>query len=179
MRRLVVTGSECTGKTTLARLLSDATGAPLLEEAARRYAERKLADGLALTAGDVEPIARMAVTEEDRLLDELSPPFIVHDTDLISTVVYARHYYGSCPEWIEVEARRRRGDLYLFCAPDIPWVSDGIRDEPRARERIHALFAATLGEFEAPVAPVSMAKPESVSRAIELAIEEQALARCK
>jgi nicotinamide riboside kinase len=176
MRRLVVTGSECSGKTTLSRLLAEATGAPLLEEASRAYAERTLAEGHALTAGDVEPIARLAIATEDRLRTDRDPPFVVHDTDLVSTVVYARHYYGSCPAWIETEAIERRGDLYLFCAPDIPWVSDGIRDEPRERARMHALFAAALGEFDAVVVEISVVKPETVSRAIDLALELQAAA---
>ena len=176
MRRLVVTGSECSGKTTLARLLAEATGAPLLEEASRAHAERKLAEGQALTADDVEPIARLAIASEDRLRADSDPAFAVHDTDLISTVVYARHYYGSCPAWIETEARARRGDLYLFCAPDIPWVSDGIRDEPLERARMHALFEAALGEFDAVVIELSVVKPETISRAIDLALELQAAA---
>ena len=176
MRRLVVTGSECSGKTTLSRLLAEATGAPLLVEASRVYAERKLAEGQALTADDVEPIARLGIATEDRLRTDCDPPFVVHDTDLISTVVYARHYYGSCPAWIEAEAVKRRGDLYLFCAPDIPWVSDGVRDEPRERPRMHSLFAAALGEFDATVVEMSVVKPETVSRAINLALALQAAA---
>ena len=176
MRRLVVTGSECSGKTTLSRLLAEATGALVLVEASRVYAERKLAEGHALTSDDVGPIARLAIATEDRLIADHDPRFVVHDTDLISTVVYARHYYGSCPAWIETEAMTRRGDLYLFCAPDIPWVSDGIRDEPRERPRMHALFAAALGEFDVAVVDVSVVKQETVSRAINLALELQAAA---
>jgi nicotinamide riboside kinase len=176
MRRLVVTGSECTGKTTLARQLVYMTGSFMLDEASRTYAEQKLAEGRKLTADDVEPIARLAMAEEEQFIADRAPEFLIHDTDLISTVVYARHYYGSCPDWIEREALRRRGDLYLLCAPDIPWVSDGIRDQPRSRERMHALFVATLGEFEARVVDISMAKPETVSLAIELAFQLESAA---
>jgi NadR type nicotinamide-nucleotide adenylyltransferase len=176
MRRLVVTGSESSGKTTLARLVADATGAPMLSEAARDYAEKRRARGESLTASDVEPIARRAIADEDRLVADRAPTMIVRDTDLISTVAYARHYYGACPEWIGDEAARRRADLYLLCAPDLPWVADGVRDEPHARDRMHALFVATLAEFDAVVADVSMATPASVTRAIDMALELQA--RC-
>lgn len=176
MQRLVVTGSECTGKTTLARMLGDSTGASVLDEAARVYAERTRADGRTLTADDVEPIARMAIAGEDQLIADRAPSFVIHDTDLISTVVYARHYYGSCPAWIEEAAMRRCGELYLLCAPDIPWVSDGIRDQPRSRDRMHALFAATLEEFDVRVVDISVVKPENVSLAINMALELQAAA---
>ena len=77
------------------------------------------------------------------------------DQDLLSTVVYARHYYGSCPPWIERLAAERRGDLYLLCAPDLPWESDGVRDRPAAREEIHALFAAALAAAGARVVDVT------------------------
>ena len=176
MRRLVVTGSECSGKTSLAHMLGLATGACILDEAAREYAEQQRAAGRTLTADDVEPIARLALSEEDRVIAGRAPEFIIYDTDLISTVVYARHYYGSCPAWIEEEALRRRGDLYLLCGPDIPWVADGIRDRPQSRDRMHSLFVATLGEFDARVVDVSVVKPETVSLAIDLALELQAAA---
>jgi nicotinamide riboside kinase len=153
-----------------------ATGAFMLDEASRGYAERKLAEGHTLTADDVEPIARLAMAEEDQLIADRAPEFVIHDTDLISTVVYARHYYGACPDWIETEAIRRRGDLYLLCAPDIPWVADGIRDQPRSRERMHALFVATLGEFDARVVDISVVKPETVSYAINRAFELESAA---
>ena len=67
---------------------------------------------------------------------------VVRDTDLVSTTVYARHYYGSCPAWIEAAARRRAGDLYLLLCPDVPWVPDGLqRDRPGDAERA-AMHAA-------------------------------------
>jgi nicotinamide riboside kinase len=62
-------------------------------------------------------------------------------------MVYARHYYGSCPAWIETAARRRAGDLYVLLCPDVPWVPDGLqRDRPddAARADMHARFCAAL-----------------------------------
>jgi nicotinamide riboside kinase len=68
----------------------------------------------------------------------------VLDTDLVSTTVYARHYYGSCPAWIDQAARERLGDLYLLCDIDVPWVADDARDRPRERAHMHGLFVAAL-----------------------------------
>lgn len=151
--RVVATGPECTGKTTLAAGLGAEFGAPWLGEAAREYAAEAHRGGRVLGLDTVEPIARRAIAAEDAALQS-RPPILVLDTDLISTVVYSRHYYGTSSVWLEQEARHRRGDLYLLCAPDIAWMADGIRDRPEGREEMFALFRSVLAEFSATVVEI-------------------------
>lgn len=139
--RVCLTGPECTGKTELAKRLSRELGAPWVPEFAREYAEAR---GNRLSADDVEAIA----CGEIALLDA-TPAGAILDTDLLSTVVYARHYYGSCPSWIEEEARRRRADLYLLLDTDVAWLADAARDSGGdAREDLFDAFRAALDEFE-------------------------------
>ncbi len=148
--RVVVTGSECTGKTTLARAIAARLGVPCIAEASRAYAEAR---GGVLSAADVEPIALATLAALDGVV---GGGVIVCDTDLVSTVVYARAYYGSCPSWIEDACVAQRADVYLLCAPDIPWVADGVRDRPTpgARAAMHDAFATALRDLEARVVPV-------------------------
>lgn len=169
--RIVVTGGECTGKTTLAGLLGDALGAPWVPEFARAYAAGV---GRPLGASDVEAIARGQVAAEDAAVlalrqqpaDAASPRLLVLDTDLVSTTVYADHYYGATPAWVMQAARERRADLYLLCAPDLPWESDGVRDLPSARAEIHARFAERLRAIGATVLPVYGSKESRVAVAM-------------
>ena len=150
MKRVVVTGSECTGKTTLAGDLARQFGTVCVAEYAREYLDRKVATtGLPLDERDVEPIARGQIAAEDRGA-ATAKRLLVLDTDLVSTTVYARHYYGACPAWIDQAARDRRGDLYLLCDIDVPWVADSVRDRPHHREHIHALFVEALDTLGAP-----------------------------
>jgi NadR type nicotinamide-nucleotide adenylyltransferase len=150
MKRVVVTGSECTGKTTLAGDLARQFGTVCVAEYAREYLDRKVATtGLPLDERDVEPIARGQIAAEDRGA-ATATGLLVLDTDLVSTTVYARHYYGACPAWIDQAARDRRGDLYLLCDIDVPWVADSVRDRPHQREHIHALFVEALNTLGAP-----------------------------
>lgn len=144
--RIVVTGSECTGKTSLAFELARLYGAPCSAEFARLYLERK---GEALTAQDVDAIAAGQIDGEDRAIDQAAA-LVMHDTDLLSTMVYARHYYGTCPPWIVKAMWRRRADLYLLLHPDVPWVADGLqRDRAAERDIMHALFRSALLEIGA------------------------------
>lgn len=148
LTRVVVTGSESTGKTTLARELADHFGVLWVPEQARVYAERV---NRVLGADDVSPIASAQIAAEDSCFVDAQrrgDRMIVLDTDLVSTVVYARHYYRACPQWIEAEARARRADLYLVAAIDIPWVPDGVRDRPLHREELDREFRAALAEFQ-------------------------------
>ena len=149
---IVVTGSECTGKTTLALELAARFGAPCSPEFAREYVERK---AVPLVVDDVEPIARGQLAAEDTALDGAAK-LLIKDTDLVSTVVYAHHYYGGCPAWIEQAARDRLGDLYLLLHPDVPWVADGLqRDRPAARELLHGLFRRRLVSVGARIVDVT------------------------
>jgi NadR type nicotinamide-nucleotide adenylyltransferase len=149
---IVVTGSECTGKTTLARELAARFDAPCSAEFAREYLDRK-AD--ALDAGDVGPIARGQMAGEDAAAGAASV-LTVKDTDLVSTVVYAHHYYGACPVWIERAAAARLGDLYLLLHPDVPWVADGLqRDRPDDRNLLHDLFRRRLQASGASVVDIA------------------------
>jgi len=159
---VVVTGSECTGKTTLSQEIARQFDAPWSPEFVREYLDRK---GAALDATDVEPIARGQIAVEDAALSDASA-LIVKDTDLVSTVVYARHYYGACPAWIEEAALARRGDLYLLLHPDVPWMADGLqRDRPVERDLLHGLFRAALAGIGARAVDITGTWDERHARA--------------
>ncbi|MEO6332181.1 MAG: ATP-binding protein [Gemmatimonadaceae bacterium] len=139
-----VTGPESTGKTTLARRLAEWLDTEWVPEASRRYAVRK---GSELLASDVSPIAREHIELADDAVERVrarGATALVLDTDLISTVVYARHYYDAVPAWIVRAQRDRRADLYLLCDVDVPWVPDGARDRPENRAAMCDLFRRAL-----------------------------------
>ena len=94
--RVVLVGSECTGKTDLAEWLAAELRVPMSAEYAREYAMMR-GGGAALTAADVESIARGQLDAEEAAIAaavDCGAPLVVHDTDLLSTMVYATEYYG-------------------------------------------------------------------------------------
>jgi NadR type nicotinamide-nucleotide adenylyltransferase len=144
LRRICVIGPESTGKTTLARRLAESLSTEWVPEASRLYAERVVRP---LHASDVTPIAR----EHIRLAElgaaaaiAAGAQGLVLDGDLVSTIVYSRFYYDMVPPWIERAERSHRADRYLLCDVDVPWIADGVRDQPTEREAMFHRFLRAL-----------------------------------
>jgi NadR type nicotinamide-nucleotide adenylyltransferase len=153
--RVVLIGPECTGKTRLTEDLGARYRVPFSAEHARAYVE---SHGAQLSYDDVEPIARGQHAGEDAAIaraERAGARLVLLDTDLVSTMVYSRHYYADCPAWVEMEARRRRGDLYLLHHVDVEWLADGLqREQPERRAELFERFRAALAGLGARVADV-------------------------
>lgn len=162
--RFCLTGPESTGKSELASQLAREYSTVFVPEFAREYAAGVQRS---LTADDVEPIARGQIAAEERLAPHASRLLIL-DTDLISTVVYCRHYYGACPQWIAEKARSRRADLYLLMDIDLPWKADAVRDALHDRDAMFMKFHDALKEFGATFTMVSGEWEERLRRTREL-----------
>jgi nicotinamide riboside kinase len=143
--RIVVTGSECTGKTTLAHDLAAAYGVECVPEFVRDFVNTI---GGRPQFSDHGPIARGQKALEDEYRARAGA-LLFHDTDLLSTVAYCRAYFDRCPEWIEAAAIDRQATLYFLCDIDVPWSADGLRDRPDRRPEMHALFESVLTEARA------------------------------
>lgn len=179
-RVVVLIGPESTGKSTLAERLANRFSAPLSLEFAREYVSQRTAP---LDHADIDAIARGQMALEDgvhRRVAEHTAALVIKDTDLVSTLVYARHYYGHSPRWLEHAASERRGGLYLLCAPDVPWVADGPqRDRPHARVELHARFAETLAGLQVAVVTIAgawAAREEAAVTAVEQWLTRSAVA---
>ena len=151
VRRVVLTGSESTGKTTLARRLAEHYGTVASREFVREYA---VARHNQLGFEDHGPIARGQMAAEDEAAAAARGVAFL-DTNLVSTALYCDHYYGRCPRWIEDAAAERAGDLYLLMNVDVPWVPDPARDRGDRRDEMHALFRGRLEAMHLPYVEIS------------------------
>ena len=136
VRRVVVSGPESTGKTTLARRLAEHFATAWVPEFARDYLEAKHAGrpipSPPCDADDIPVIARGQTDAEDEAARRANR-LLFCDTDLYVTRLYAEEYFGSCPEWIREAAAEGRYALHLLLDVDVPWVTDPQRDRPELR----------------------------------------------
>ena len=162
--KVVVTGSECTGKTTLVQALAARFETAFSTEGARNYLDEVQRP---LSFADVEPIARRQMSLEGEALEQAGNLAIL-DTDLVSTMIYSRHYYGGCKTWITEMAVSRMANLYLVCDIDVPWTEDGLQrnqGEPGQRLQLHQTFISELDRIHAPYEILSGSADTRLERA--------------
>ncbi|HAQ37999.1 MAG TPA: ATPase [Saprospirales bacterium] len=140
MKKIVITGPESTGKSILAKKLSEHFGQANTEEEARAYLnelERPY------NYHDLYNIAKRQIATEDAFLNsDISMLFC--DTDLITIKIWSEVKYGKVDARILRLIENRSEDFYLLCYPDIPWVPDPLRENPHNRHELFELYMEEL-----------------------------------
>jgi NadR type nicotinamide-nucleotide adenylyltransferase len=141
--KIVITGAESTGKSTLTAGLAQHFNAKWIPEIARTYVE-----GLTrhYTYNDVEQIARLQLEAEQQLSPE--EPLVFFDTWLIITKVWFDFVYGKHPEWLHRQILNSRIDLFLLCDIDLPWIEDPVRENGgENRVKLQQRYLQEMNEY--------------------------------
>lgn len=147
MYRVVITGAESTGKTTLVEQLTAHFEAPFSREFVRDFAE---SINRPIEVQDLNAIMNGQIHYENEVCKK-STQLVFHDTNLLSNVIYADYYFQQQPKELNLALAGTQYDLYLFCQNEIPWEPDGAqRDSPQARDEIHQAFEQMLATSSVP-----------------------------
>jgi NadR type nicotinamide-nucleotide adenylyltransferase len=122
--KVVLIGSESTGKTNLSEFLANEFNTIFVPEFAREYIENLNSP---YTYEDVEYIAHKQVTLEGEYLLKANK-IIFYDTYLIITKIWFEIVYKRVPEWIDERIKKCNIDLFLLCNNDIEWIADSVRE---------------------------------------------------
>lgn len=168
-RILVTTGPESSGKTTLARDLSQHLQAPLVMEASRDYLNALYTQqpGTTYQQSDLLAIARLQLQRETEAVAR-QQAYLVCDTDLLVILVWSDVKYGGCePALLELfqESLQLAPRHYLLCDHHIPWEPDPLREHPHARDMLYQRYLDKVERFNLLATPVYGAPVERLHTA--------------
>jgi len=137
IRKIVITGPESTGKSSLARSLAEHYRSIFVPEFAREFLDEK---DLSYNYDDLLTIAKGQVGAEDMIVSRMSMPGehplpVFMDTDLTVVKIWSEVKYENCHSWVLNQLAERQYDLYLLCDIDLPWEYDLMREAPAKAER--------------------------------------------
>ena len=135
MKKIVITGPESTGKSTLCDLLAKHYHTIWCPEYAREYLH---VYGKNYTYADLLTIAKgqLALEEEHIAGNDANSKFLFIDTDMHVMKVWCEYVYNKCHHEILQEISTRQYDLYLLCNIDLPWTEDELREYPDEYSRL-------------------------------------------
>jgi len=141
MLKVIVTGPESSGKTTLCNTLAKYFNITFSLEFSRDFLNKLNVD---YTQDDLSVIARGQLQSEQQTTN--NKQLSLHDTDLITIKIWSEYKYKNCNNWIlkQIEKQKKEKRLYLLCKPDIPWESDPLRENPNNREEIFNIYKKEL-----------------------------------
>lgn len=149
--KVVLFGSESTGKTTLSKQLARYYNTVWVPEFAREYLQNKWNnERKTCEHSDLMPIARGQMKLENELALK-ADKVLICDTDLLETKVYSEEYYGGYvnPD-LDKAAITNTYDLYLLTYIDTPWEEDDLRDRPELRLEMFNAFENALKKYNRP-----------------------------
>ena len=134
---ITLTGAESSGKTTLlADLLQELPAIPI-SETARDYLTQHG------RTYDIEDLVNIHTQQAQSALDAHAKAIaqgrtcVIQDTDHLNMGIWAQEVFGQVPN--ALEDAPPLANLYIMCAPDIPWAPDPLRKNPLDRDRIFLL----------------------------------------
>ncbi|MBN1251994.1 MAG: ATP-binding protein [Bacteroidales bacterium] len=141
--KIIITGPESTGKTTLAKQLAEHYKTIWLPEYARTYVENL---NRPYNYNDIEKIAEKQILLEEEYFKNANKILFV-DTGLIITKIWFTQVFKKYPSWLDNSIKTQKPDLYLLCNYDLPWISDSVRENGSDNKRQY-LFRLYQKEIE-------------------------------
>jgi NadR type nicotinamide-nucleotide adenylyltransferase len=151
MLKIVLTGPESTGKSTLANQLANHFEASIAPEFARYFINNLDRD---YVEADLFEIAKGQLDNEQHQ-SLLTNEILICDTDLLTIKIWSEFKFGKCDpqilEWIE----ERKYDHYLLCGTDVEWQFDPQRENPKERVELYEIYKKELTFYNKPFTEIA------------------------
>lgn len=168
LKKIVITGPESTGKSTLSQQLAQHYNTLWCPEYAREYL---LANGAEYTYDDLLTIAKGQVALEEQYIREAEKTgrsVLFIDTDMYVMKTWCEFVFGKCHPYILQQAVISEYDFYLLCDTDLDWTPDTLREYPdlESRRTLFNIYKDILVNQSTPWTIVSGTNTERLQKAI-------------
>ncbi len=131
--RIVITGAESSGKSSLTQYLGEVYNLPYALEYARYDLEE---NGPEYDLDRLKKMSRLHLCYQQEQVP-ISAPYGIFDTDLINYKIWAEEIFGCCPAEVNTGIEQESSHVYLLCKPDLPWEPDPLRENPNDCQRLY------------------------------------------
>lgn len=166
LHKIVITGPESTGKTTLCHALAEYFKVKWVEEYARQYIDQL---NRPYEMQDLIEIAKGQLFLEKKLEKEIADKdiFLFCDTDLITIKIWMEYKYGLSSIWLANQIREQAYHCYLLCDTNIPWEYDPQRENPNDRVALFELYKRELELWNKNYFIINGGRAERLEQAVE------------
>lgn len=146
--KIIFTGPESSGKSTLAKLAAEHYSSHWLAEFSRTYLAQidypyKAADLLNIAEGQL-------LSQQQFIQKNSHQDVLFFDTSLLVIKVWSIFKYGFYNHKIDQLLKQNLPDLFFLCDWQIPWEYDPLRETPNDRESLFKLYHEELQELGIP-----------------------------
>ncbi len=164
MIKIVLTGPESTGKSTLAKQLANHFEASVVPEFARYFIknldrEYIESDLLEIAKGQLDYELHQSL---------LTDAILICDTDLMTIKIWSEYKYGRCDPQILKWIEQQKYDHYLLCGTDVDWQFDLQRENPAQRIELYEIYKKQLKIYKKQFTEISGSKNQRFQKAIKL-----------
>lgn len=142
MYKILLTGPESTGKTTLAKRLAEVYQTAWVPEYAREYLEKFRRS---YTHLDLLYIAK-GQQEREKKMSANAQEYLFFDTSFLNLKIWSYYKYEKCHPFIELFWNKAYFDLVLLCGTEVPWEEDPLRESQHEREILYDIYKKELKE---------------------------------
>jgi len=164
MIKVVLTGPESTGKSTLAKQLADHFQTSMVAEYARQFIEDL---DRPYMESDLLDIARGQLELEKQHIQKANS-LLICDTDLLTIKIWSEFKYKRCDPQILRWIEQHQYDHYLLCGTEIEWQFDPQRENPTERLDLYAIYKKELFIYNKIFTEIKGNETERFQQALQL-----------